>query len=644
MNIIGDLAFGKTWTVFGPIPHDAPLLGEEELQAVPAQIRIGESTLDGKEMTPWVDQLDCREVLGIPPHCFNQAAYVFVEMEAVEAGEVTLGFGADCRLQAWINGAPVFDKGAIDDGRYPPSIINNLAQVSVKAGRNVLAVRYTAGKGSAVLALGGPRELRDGDFRSILDRPVYDPVWNENAIQAGPGRKESVEIGSRRELFVDDFLIDDLAGEIGLRLHQPVRREIVAVFGEEGKPWEGNTGYPTFFEDEGKIRLYYSGRPAKVADESKQQFTCLMESDDGIHFTRPELGLVEFQGSTKNNIIWHGTSSHNFSPFKDPNPSAPDDQRYKAVAYHPEGHGLAAFASPDGIHWSLMAPDRIITKGAFDSHNLAFWDPLKEHYVCYYRAFRDKPEGETFGGVRDIMTCVSDDFEHWSEARFIQYSDERSYHMYTNAIRPYHRAPHLYIGTPARFMPARRKDPEHPNSGVSDGLFMSSRDGENFHRWLEGFVRPATEPEVWTDRNNYPAWGMVQLSPGEISIYWNEHNKHPRKRIRRGTLRTDGFVSVHVGGDQLGEMLTRPLVFSGDRLEINYATSAAGAIMVEVCDETGAALEGFAFDDAEVLYGNEIAHLVAWRGSKTGLGRWAGRPVRLRVRLSDADLYSFQFI
>lgn len=644
MNIIGDITFGKTWTVFGPIPHEATFLATGDLQTVSKQIHLGGEALVGKVVTPWVNQFDLRGVLGDPPHCFKKSAYVFVKLEAAEEGEVTLGFGADYRLEAWLNGTPVFAQGAIEDGCYPPCIGNILKNVQVREGSNVLAVRYIAGKGSAVLALGGPRELRTHDVRSLLDRPSYDPVWSENPVQAAPGKKEHVEIGSRRELFVDDFLIDGLAGDIGLRLHHPVPQEVVQVFGEGGKPWEASIAYPTVFEDEGKIRLYYSSRPTTVADESESQFTGFMESEDGIHFTRPGLGLFEFQGSKKNNIIWHGTPSHNFSPFKDLNPAATDDQRYKAVGYHPEGRGLGAFVSPDGIHWNLMTSERIITKGNFDSHNVAFWDPIKEQYVCYYRACRGAPEGDSFGGVRDIMTCTSEDFVHWSEAAFIHYADGRSHHMYTNAIRPYHRAPHFYVGTPARFMPARRKGPEHPDCGVSDGLFMSSRDGTNFQRWLEGFVRPSMEPEAWTDRNNYPAWGMVQLSPGEISLYWTEHYKHPNPRIRRGTLRTDGFVSLHVGGDELGEMLTRPLVFSGERLEVNYATSAAGAVMVEMCDESGKALEGFSFNDAEVLYGNEIDHCLTWRGSETGLGRWAGRPVRLRVRMSDADLYAFQFI
>ncbi len=239
------------------------------------------------------------------------------------------------------------------------------------------------------------------------------------------------------------------------------------------------------------------------------------------------------------------------------------------------------------------------------------------------------------------MTCTSEDFEHWTDPVFIEYADDRKEHMYTNGVQPYFRAPHIYLGWPARFVPNRQKVPEHSAPGVSDAILMSSRDGLHFERWEEGFIRPGPEPEVWTDRNNYPAWGMIQTSPQELSLYWTEHYRHPTMRLRRGTIRTDGFVSVHAGGEA-GEMLTRALVFAGDRLVVNYATSAVGRLRFELCDEAGEAIEGYSYFDSEVLFGNEIEHAVIWPGG-ADVSALAGRPVRLRVQLQDADLYSIRF-
>lgn len=440
---------------------------------------------------------------------------------------------------------------------------------------------------------------------------------------AQPGDREPVEIGDRLELFVDDYLVDDLTGDAERRLHHPVPREVVLTLDQ---PWEGQTcAYFVVFRDGERVRMYYRG------EFGGEQACCLAESADGIHFERVMTGQFDFQGMPTN-AVWTGRGAHNFTPFLDPNPAAPADQRYKAVGYSHAGKGLGVFGSPDGIHWRELLDHPAITDGAFDSQNLAFWDPLRGLYVDFHRKGR--------AGVRDIMTSTSEDFLHWSDPVFIEYADDRAEHMYTNGIIPYYRAPHIYLGWPARFVPERTKIEGRKDPGISDAILMSSRDGLHFQRWAEGFIRPGLDPDVWTDRNNYPAWGMIETAPGEISMYWTEGYRHPTMRLRRGTIRTDGFVSVHADGP--GEMLTRPLIFTGDRLVVNYATSAVGWLRFELCDEAGQAIEGFSRFDSEELFGNELEHQVTWRGGGD-VGALAGRPVRLRVQLQDADLYSICF-
>lgn len=252
--------------------------------------------------------------------------------------------------------------------------------------------------------------------------------------------------------------------------------------------------------------------------------------------------------------------------------------------------------------------------------------------------------GETTGprrAVRGIRTSTSTDFVHWTDPQQLDYADAQPFHMYTNCIQPYYRAPHIYIGLPLRFVPRRRKIEEVEHEGLGDGVLMSSRDGVNFERWPEAFISPGTEPQVWTDRMCEPAWGMIQHTPEELFLYWSERDASGFHVLWRGTLRTDGFVSIHAGG-QVGEVLTRPLIFSGSRLEVNYRTSAVGLIRFELCDEHGQPLEGFEMVGSEVLFGNEIAHTVRWSG-QLDLKRLIDRPVRLRVRLQYADLYLFRF-
>ncbi|MBS3777522.1 MAG: hypothetical protein KGY70_20180 [Bacteroidales bacterium] len=441
--------------------------------------------------------------------------------------------------------------------------------------------------------------------------------------------QKTIHIGNRRELFVDDYLIDKMNGA-ELRLHHPTPREVCLVTDE---PWEGNTcGYFTIFQDDSLYRMYYRG--SHSGEPEHREVTCYAESKDGIHWKKPNLGLHEFNGSKANNIIWDSLGTHNFTPFKDQNPDAKPEAKYKALARGKEEgqHGLFAFQSPDGIHWSLMSDEPVITKGAFDSQNLAFWDPVRKEYREYHRDFKE--------GIRDIRTAASDDFLHWSDPQWLEYPGAAKEHLYTNQIMPYYRAPHILLGFPTRYLGDR--------GSLTEGLFMSSLDRRTFKRRPEAFIRPGLLPGKWQNRSNYIWWGLVETEspyPGgadQLSLYVNEgYYEGKSSRIRRYTLRIDGFVSLSAPMEG-GEMVTKPVIFSGDQLEINFSTSAAGSLKVELQDENGKPIPGFTLDDCPEIYGDAIERTVEWN-SNADLSKLAGKPVRMRFVLKDADLYSFRF-
>ena len=206
---------------------------------------------------------------------------------------------------------------------------------------------------------------------------------SRHSAQAQPPAKRAIDIGTRVEMFVDDQLIDPARRRgISLELQTPVRREVVLT---TDKPWEGIfSAYFTILQDGPKFRLYYRGS-GPVGDSSEQQYTCYAESTDGIHFVRPNLGLHEFEGSKDNNIILSGLVCHNFSPFLDTNPAAKPDEHYKALAG--QASKLDAYGSPDGLHWKKLQAEPVITKGTFDSLNLAFWDTNAKCYRAYSRYF-----------------------------------------------------------------------------------------------------------------------------------------------------------------------------------------------------------------------------------------------------------------
>jgi hypothetical protein len=210
-------------------------------------------------------------------------------------------------------------------------------------------------------------------------------------------------------------------------------------------------------------------------------------------------------------------------------------------------------------------------------------------------------------------------------------------HFYTNATLPCPGAPHLLLSFPMRFVPERTKVPDLGEPGVSDAVFMTSRDGVHWCRlFREAWVRPDRDPRNWTHRNNMPAWGIAQTAPDEFSLYISEHYDWPDNRLRRLAVRRHGFASLHAGAAG-GECLTRPFRFTGGELALNYATSAAGGVVVEVQDAGGRALAR-----SEELFGDELDGVARWpEGAR--LADLAGQPVRLRIALRDADVFAFQF-
>lgn len=484
-----------------------------------------------------------------------------------------------------------------------------------------------------------------------------------------------IVIDSRLELFVDNYLIQDMKGEAEVVLHHPVPREVVLVHDE---PWEGSgSGYHSVFFDGEMYRMYYKAwQHVASSDQSTVHplFCAYAESKDGIHWTKPNLRLHEFNGSSNNNIVFVSGEMDGFNidaghpaVFKDENPDVPKDALYKAILISGEPkRGLVAFKSPDGIRWTLMSGDPIITDGAFDSQNLAFWDPVNKIYRAYWRYFSKGDDKNLYVGIRGIRTATSRDFINWSEGSNVDYVDSPEEQLYTNQIKPYHRAPHILLGFPARYIDRgwsesmrslpeleereeRAEKNQRYGTALTETLVMSSRDGENFDRWNEAFIRPGIERKgSWTYGDAYMAWHIVETkstmddAPNELSLYVSENYwKGQASAVRRYTLRMDGFASIHAPMKG-GEVITKPVVFKGSNLALNFSSSAAGEIRVEILDENEDPIPNFALEDCDPVFGDAIERKVRWKGS-SDVSALAGKTIQLRFKLKDADFYSFQF-
>jgi hypothetical protein len=431
-----------------------------------------------------------------------------------------------------------------------------------------------------------------------------------------------VEIGSRLELFLDRALIDSLHGlELNMHTPQPAPPSPAAFKGH----------YATVIQDGELFRAYYrsyvAGYSGPYDEGNPGEITCYAQSRDGRHWAFPQLDLYGVGGPHGSNVILAGEApcSHNFSPFLDTRPDVRPDERFKALAGVWLGGkgGLFAFVSRDGIRWQRLGkrPAITSTRRAFDSQNVAFWSEPESCYACYYRTW-DTPHGQ----LRTITRVTSPDFVHWSLPVPMQ-PNIPGEHLYTSSTHPYFRAPHIYLALPTRFVPERE--------GITDILLMTSRGGDRYDRlFMEAFIRPGLDPEQWGNRATYAAQGVVPTGRGELSIYLAPGG-------RRYVLRTDGFVSVHAGHAG-GEMVTKPFTFTGSELAINYSTSAAGSVRVEIQSTAGEPLPGYGLGDCLTLYGDEIEGVVKWRRG-SDLRALSRRPVRLRYLLQDADLYSMRF-
>ncbi|MBL9209143.1 MAG: hypothetical protein JNL92_01675 [Opitutaceae bacterium] len=476
-----------------------------------------------------------------------------------------------------------------------------------------------------------------------------------SAVAAAP-----VELGSRRELFVDRLLIEQLEGT-SLRLHEPVPGGVAVQIDQ---PWEGPANGPLAVLRHGdQFLLYY--RAMTVGQDDVSGRTCVAVSRDGMRWAKPKLGLVSYRGRTDTNIVVDETGKElSVVPWLDTRPGIPSDERIKAfhseavgaekhTAYHdPKGpKRLVMFGSGDGFRFRRLTPQPQIVsalKNSFDGGNAMFWSDAEQQYVLYFRIW---------DGGRSVGRMTSKDFLRWTEPVAMQFGATPREQFYTNQTEPYFRAPHLYVAPAARFMERRRVITEAQAQDIglrqvqghsyhndcADAVLLTSRAGsEHYDRtFMEAFVRPGPGASNWVSRTNYPLTGILPAGTDRMMLFVARHYMQDSWHIERLTLRTDGFASVHAPWAG-GRMLTKPLRFSGERLFLNYRTSAAGSLRVEIQSAEGKPIPGFGAADGIEMIGDEIEREVLWRRG-ADVSCLAGQSVRLLFIMKDADLYALRF-
>ncbi|MFN0196952.1 MAG: hypothetical protein ACKVT0_09405 [Planctomycetaceae bacterium] len=513
-------------------------------------------------------------------------------------------------------------------------------------------------------------------------RPMFERASVAGMTPHIPERPEVFDVGNRKQLFLDDLMLDRVeriskfVGRVQKYEHNPILLP--------DKPWErgwtgsdgaGYTGSEQSSTQNKQITrtegLRITGQTA-LYDEEEKLFKlwylpwlwpdlrspwCYAVSTDGYRWERPELGMFEFEGSNKNNILSATRDIDYFNVVKDPHDPDPN-RRYKAMGESErpgQPQGVCVAFSPDGLRWTESPGNPVVLKGAnvTDAPTMLGWDSLKKKYVAYYR-----PGAPIYTRrMRTIGYSESDDFEHWTDTRLMLAMDDLDrvdyeYMQFTVGVHG-----DFYVG----FLMIYEKHEKTWNT-----YLLSSRDG--FHwTWVDRNVPFLSRGEI----GSYDAAYMTPCGPivhdGKIWIYYGafrtahtflptKFGTHDIMTIALATLPEDRYVgllgSVDENNEPAGMVLTHPLRFAGNKLFLDFDSSTPMQqvphddprhcqIRAAIFDESGEKIEAFSLEKCTPLY-DEGRHEMRWIGSE--LSQLEGQPIRLMLHIQNAALYSFQFV
>ena len=364
-----------------------------------------------------------------------------------------------------------------------------------------------------------------------------------------------------------------------------------------------------------------------------------------------------------------------FTICMDTRPDCPPDERFKAVSplHLKNAQGwcngpLFGFKSADGIHWERLQDEPVMEPNAYDSMNLTFWDDDSQQYYAYIRGVHGDNEYWDLR-VRDVRWCTSKDYRNWTDQTRIKFDEDIDIPLYTSNAQKCPGAPNYFIAFPTRYtnrvnwsssydylpdpdMRKHRMETQDPREGIAitDLMLMGSRDGKTWHCFNETFIRPGIQRRGnWVYGDCYFSVPLVETpceddptAPNELSFYASERTRVDGEGfLRRYSIRQDGFASLHAAMAPC-ETVTDPFTFDGKMLSINFSTSAAGWIKFEMQDEKGKPIPGYTLENCDELFGDTLSRPVLWNG-KQDVSTLSGQVIRMRIVMSDADLYSFCF-
>lgn len=489
---------------------------------------------------------------------------------------------------------------------------------------------------------------------------------------------------ARTVLFLDD---EDVLYRSGTkRVLMPLRRvtENPLLKGHE-KPWETAIAWTSVYRNptNGHYQLWYQAFAGDAArDKTRRCTVCYAESEDGIHFTRPNLGLYDFNGIKENNIVLlaNGGRSDRYGVSVVVDEKERDANRRYKMAYFDftrdggrELPGLNVAFSPDGIHWTKYPHgplsrasygdygESVPFAGATNNGTLAwpismadamdvFWDPPRKVFAIYGKMWIDGPDGGMHW-KHAMGRIESADFIHWSQPQLVLTPDDldaASVEFHTTPVFFYNG----YYVSPLQILNRAK------SGGVVDIEFAVSRDGFKWERpFRNAFWLPRTQGNKFDSGSLFVSPQFVSVGD-EVRFYYGGYSQGATggddyslaSGIGVATMTRDRIVGIQpvAVSDQptlkrplhdVGQVTLKAVDLSGiDEIEVN-ADASSGTIRIELLAEDGKRLRGFTADDCVPLSGDSVRHLVKWKAN----GRLPSQRCLVRVHLEKATLFGVTF-
>ncbi|MBI4556406.1 MAG: hypothetical protein HY706_02380 [Candidatus Hydrogenedentes bacterium] len=471
-------------------------------------------------------------------------------------------------------------------------------------------------------------------------------------LQDSPG---AVSIGLRKQLLVDDYVIaakENVTRALGLVTKANNGQPILVA----DRPWENADllRFGTVIRDARKFRMWYL---------MNADLFGYAESEDGLHWQKPNLGQYEYQGSKENNIV----DARGVSCFLDPHETDPA-HKYKSAYGHPERIMACLAYSPDGFHWTSYNDGNPVTKRAADTMNQLIWDEEAKTYRLFTRT--DYGEGRYGGtlnenrGTRDMTNSdIKSNPSAWTKVREWRFDHEGRWEFKRRQVYALNGWRHegILFGLVWCY-----EWPGQLGEGPYDIQKRHERDIMNYYLVAARNDEPWDLSWVYAEQPFIPrgpdgSFDKDWIQPAGNIVTWNDQHwiyycgsreRHDTYRIRESnqtrwqcaiglaTLPLDRFVCL-AAGDTPGVITTKPFKLEGTRLLIN-ADAAQGEIRTEVLDKTGQPIRGFTDHEAVTIKAVDNIRLEPRWTSQRSLRFLKNTTVGLRFHLTRAKLYAFQ--